>query len=329
MSDGGLCDFTALQRRYATLCPPTDYSVSSFLHLIVDISAISDVRLIDGNLLAARAIDNVLVAAARNSLQNALSEQWTLQIDDLVSVLPSRWPCNDDELVQRHARLLAVIEGHEVLPGVFSANKWSRIDFARFVLEHEGRALHFSEIAARIGVLARCKLSATGINGILNTSATFVRVGAGDFALAAWGAKRYGRFDEVIERYLTSGRIAEHVDAITSALLQQYTVAPMTIPAMLGMSRHKFTHLGGGYWTVTGYSPIVDTSLIAILLEIFRDASRPLTPSEVHACAASMGHTKWTYAEVRRALYVSNIFQRSGHSRDRRFQAPPSEERNK
>jgi hypothetical protein len=73
-------------------------------------------------------------------------------------------------------------------------------------------------------------------------------VGAGDFVLASTGIQAYGRFDEVIERYLREAGEPVHEEQIARDLLRSYTVTRNTLAAMLRFEPGRFRHVGGGYW---------------------------------------------------------------------------------
>src|SRR5690606_17306162 len=126
-------------------------------------------------------------------ISTCLGEGKSVSLETMVSRLQPEWPGLTVELITHHAELIAGRVGVMIMPGHYAERAWSRADWAEFILESEGRPLHYREVAERVNRLAGSDYNDVGFNGILNSDPRFVRVGAGDFALPEWGARPYGR----------------------------------------------------------------------------------------------------------------------------------------
>lgn len=317
---GGVIPLKKLSSTFASVLPQQQYRVERFVEMLFDIGAIRQARIFADQLVVARDVSEYALKAARESFSEVLAENSVTVLSDLEDLLLAQIPTLRGAGLTDAARSLAELDHREVLPGVYSARAWHLAEFAAFVLENEGRPLHFTEIANRISAMTGRSIAPASLNSRLNTTRVFVRVGAGDFALASWGTARYGRFDEVIERYLASGRRAEHLSRIQADLLRTYTVAEATIAAMLTMHRETFTHYGGNHWGLVGYVPEVDESLAQLLELILSVAQRPQTVSAVFAALSQLQPlTRTTVEEIARTLYVDGRFAKVGNPKFRTF----------
>ena len=305
-----------------------EYQCDRYASMLLEIEAVPQVYQYAESLCIASQIVPATVDSLRERISGALTGVKAAALLDLAEIVEAFLADffsgylfePDDDAIEAATRALLTLDHYEVLPGLYSASRWQRAELAQFVLEQEGRALHFTEIAKRIEAIAGSRGNAPAINSLLNSHPAFVRVGAGDFALAQWGARRYGRFDEVIERYLASGRIAEHLGRIETDLLETYTVSPSTIAAMLIRGRATFIHYGGGHWGLRGYSPVVDPHLVAAVRDLFTAAGTTLTAEAVTTTLRK--NASWHHlsgSELLRVLYVCSQFRRSGSYRNRTF----------
>jgi hypothetical protein len=224
-------------------------------------------------------------------------------------------------VLEAHVRLLLSTCAQEPLPNVFAAERWRKVDWAEWVLRDEGGPLHFHEVAVRVSRLTGKHYDEVGFNGVLNTDTRFARVGAGDFSLAEWGIQSYGRFDEVVERYLAERGQPEHEQRIIDDLLSMYTVQESTIMAMLNTHRDRFSHLGGGYWGLANVAYPVDPELELELAGQLANAGTSLTVDELRRRVVfARKDTRPLPSEaVLRVLYGSPKFQRVRTTSPARF----------
>jgi hypothetical protein len=264
----------------------------------------------------ARFQEGVTLISSRLSATQCASEE------ELATLIEPFWPSVAPELISHHAGTIASAVGERIMDGYYAANSWSRADWAEFVIQSEGRPLHFTAVAERVNRLAQAEYNEVGFNGVLNTDSRFVRVGAGDFALSEWGAEPYNRFDEVIERYLKGHDYAVHEHQMVTELLQTYTVAPSTVSAMLRMHAGRFKHFGGRYWGLTSRMYPTDSVLeSAIITALSR--GEPETAEYIHngICRAwiGTGQSLPSLEEVVRTLFLSEHVSRHGTLPPQRF----------
>lgn len=320
-ASGGLWDRLDAGAHFVSRYAADDYDPVSYLWMLVEWEVFQDTSLFEGNLVVAAPVTPAVLAICRRVVADALHRQNAVLLAELSSEIAVACPGLPEESHDQLARHLASREGAQVLPGMFARNRWHRTEYAEFVLEQTGAPLHFSEIAARISALTGDDVNPTGLNSLLNSEPRFVRVGAGDFALSRWGATRYGRFDEVLQRYLASGRIAEHVSRMERDLLTQYTVASSTLRVMLSWNRETFEHFGGGHWGLRGYEAICDAELVRRVEEVLRAAGSFLTASTVASRVAVAPDRLATHLEeVTRVLFLHPRLRRAGKGSTLRFQ---------
>jgi hypothetical protein len=319
-SEGGLIDIPSVVGRMGELVPSGPYRFGPYIHLLLSLDACPGTRLLPPRLLIDEAVDVSRVEAALHALEVALQGTPGVLLESLIAAAENVLEAEDDNRLESQVKCLANQVGKEVLPGLYSSRSWRREDYAQFVLEQHGSPLHFTELAHRVSCLAGKNLHPAGFDTMLNGSQLFVRVGAGDFALAKWGARRYGRFDEVIQRYLASGRIAEHIETIKGALLRHYTVAETTVQAMLASARNTFRYYGGGYWGLVGYTPLIEPVLVERVVTVLTESSEALSAPDIERrVAEQLGPRGFSAGEVRRAIYVSPRFRCIGGPARRRF----------
>jgi hypothetical protein len=309
--NGDLIEMSDLEDTFRRFLPDSSYLWEPYLKLLLHAGAAPGIFTLSNDILAQQNARRSF-GMALDSLKSALDASGEQLLEDLeLAAAPFLHP-SDDEMLTHQTRCLASIVGKQTVPALYSARPWKRADYARFVLDNEGAPLHYRDIAKRMEDLMDKSITAAGLNNLLNRSPLFVRVGAGDFGLAVWGTRRYGRFDEVIERFLASGRIAEHITTIKKAVLIQYTVAESTVTAMLSMTRDKFRYFGGGYWGLRSYAPLIDPTLVAHLQELILKSSRPMVaPMAEQYLSALLSHN-YVAGEATRVLYVSHVFRRMG-----------------
>lgn len=161
------------------------------------------------------------------------------------------WLITEDINVQR--RILILLHRrvcYEPLPGFFSTRRWSHLDWAHVILAQSDEPMHYETLSSRIYELTGQSLSATSLNGRLNSSQDFVRVGAGTFLRSVDGPDPYSRFDEVIVREL--GKVQEPIraDDLFDQLEVAYDVARSTMRSMLHVAaaNGSIAHYGGDHW---------------------------------------------------------------------------------
>lgn len=316
----GLVAFDEVVADVARAIPAERYDLGSYLRWLLTLAGDPAIRLVEADLVVGPPVGHRRYQGARQLVAALISERATW-LDELVDRVAGDWAELDDETVRRHVRLLACTCGYENVPGLFGVRRWSRAEWAEFVLEQEGSPLHFTEIAGRVNRISGRGYDETGFNSLLNSDPRFVRVGAGDFALAVWGGRPYGRFDEVVERYLRERGRPEHVETIQKDLLGTYTVKPATVTAMLTTWPDRFRHFGGGYWGLASRSYEVDAALERELEEILGEASGPLSLAELHRRVARRARCPGlpSTEEIRRTLYISPRFERYGRLAPERF----------
>jgi hypothetical protein len=318
-SRGGIAELETLVTTFQTLSGWAYQAASAYVAFLLESNALSGVAMVRPNLVADASVPEEIIQEVQDTLKQQIDSSNGAYLDDLVASVAAILPLestNLDAVVRRWAAQM----GREVLPGLYAGRRWTRRDYARFVLEQNGAPLHFSAIAQKVAELKGETVSITGMNTLLNDCQLFVRVGAGDFALTEWGPGRYDRFDQVIERYLASGRVAEHVDTICTTLRKQYTVSVTTIHAMLATGKATFIHYGGGFWGLRGYAPIVQEELVRAVTTALRMAMRPLNIDEaLVSIAQHAGSHYFPQAEVLRALFVCPQVLRRGSTKQRRF----------
>jgi hypothetical protein len=318
---GGMGSRAGLLEELERLIRQGGYRVTPFFSMLFEIGVLPNVQVFGELAVLRNRIDSAVFERSCTAMNAALSAAGVLLSEQLADCLDRGWPALDRDTLDEHARLLMLRGAFEVLPGMYAERRWSQADFGEFILEESGSPLHFSEIARRVAIVCGKPVLPNRMNSVLNSSGAFVRVGSGDFALAKWGAAKYGRFDEVIERYFATGRLAEHIDRIKSDLLATYTVADSTVQAMLSVNRNKFHHFGGGYWGLRGYEPIVDQRLSQAIATMLERAGA-MTLSDVVAQIAlrpELGLAE----DAARALFVSSRFERFGGHKSRLFRAHP------
>jgi hypothetical protein len=211
--------------------------------------------------------------------------------------------------------------GTQILPGHFSTQPWSRADWAEYVLKLAGRASHFSSIAARVRELTGMGFSDAGFNSVLNSDERFVRVGAGDFLLASSGVQPYGRFDEVIERYLRAAGVPVREDQIADELLRSYTVTRSTVSTMLRVNDRCFTHFGGGYWGLADLQYLTDLVLERQVLGCLQSNDEGMSVGEIRQWL--LDRTKGALCppttSLELTLYLCPRIRRFGNSAPARF----------
>jgi len=311
----GLCSPLALAAGLRDALPGGAYDHAAAIRYLLSLG-IGDIRLHRGQLVVSNAELEQAVTAAEQAIIGLMTSQGAVTVDDLTPAA-AMIGATDPEVVTKHATLLAQVLSHEVLPGLYSHRRWNKSDYASFVLSREGRAMHFRDVAAEVGALRGIKYADQAFNTVLNTDGRFVRVGPGDFALADWGAERYGRFNEVIERFLRRGRAAEHIDLITTRLLQQYTVARATVLAMLTMHRDTFRYYGDGYWGLVGLEPVVSLPLEEAIADAMTLLGSPMTLGEIGMVVRT--HPQAAPDEVARLVHVSPRFKKLGPWNRRQF----------
>jgi DNA-directed RNA polymerase delta subunit len=318
---GGLATYTELGATVTEGIPSGDFDACRFLRWILARARDPLLCDVDGDLVVGPPLGFELFHRGCRTISNCLDENKCVSLETLAGRLQPEWPELAVELIAHHAALIAGRFGVMVMPGHFSAAAWSRADWAEFVLESEGRPLHYREVAERVNRLSGSDYNDVGFNGILNSNPRFVRVGAGDFALAEWGAKPYGRFDEVIERYLQEQEDPIREDVLTADLLKTYTVSPSTVAAMLRTASERFLHFGGGYWGLRSKVYRADYWLEDRIAAIL-NRTGPQTPEYVHQRICRLIQPLVTPPSlecVTRTLFVSTRFVRHGHIPPQRF----------
>lgn len=183
----GLVAFDEVVADVARAIPAERYDLGSYLRWLLTLAGDPAIRLVEADLVVGPPVGHRRYQGARQLVAALISERATW-LDELVDRVAGDWAELDDETVRRHVRLLACTCGYENVPGLFGVRRWSRAEWAEFVLEQEGSPLHFTEIAGRVNRISGRGYDETGFNSLLNSDPRFVRVGAGDFALAVWGA---------------------------------------------------------------------------------------------------------------------------------------------
>ena len=329
---GGICDLMTLAVDITNVLPATVYDPAAYLRWLIQLSAEPEMRVLGQQTVVGPPITSQGLERARCLVQQVLSRNSGLTIEALCSELAKVWPDVDAVLLSEHARYLGRLEGREVLGGLFAKRPWSRADWAEFVLEQEGRPLHFRALTRRVNQVSRRTFSETGFNTMLNATRTFVRVGAGDFGLTKWGAKRYGRFDEVIAGYLGAQGRAVHENQIKEDLLKTYTVKESTVTAMLHWFPNKFVYFGGGYWALVGQEPGLDGELEFRIEQHLQAVDRAIGIDELEErLFRDSPPTGRPTSELRRTLYLSEKFRQVGSWANPKFlsaadvKAPPEE----
>jgi hypothetical protein len=297
---------------------PGQYEPVSFLRWMIERAQDPAIQLFQDDLVVGPPVGLTCVEDAIEMIRVCLAEASLVPISALFQRLEKLWPELTPKVVMRHAVLLAQRVAVEVLPGRFARSVWHKADWAELALRRAERPLHYSEIAEHVNELAGTEYLPVSFNGILNSDPRFVRVGAGDFALAVWGARRYGRFDEVIIDYLSSCTILQHETEISAELLQVYTVAESTIAAMLRFAGESLVHYGGGFWGVNDRTYICDQALETAIMSELDAANSSLTLEELMTSLQGRGlHA--SEMEVERCLYTSRLFHRRGTTAPARF----------
>jgi hypothetical protein len=320
-SNGGAIGLDEAAERLVVLIDPDGMDIQAYLSLIVEQDNAACVgRLFPGSEVLiregpSRPLLESVISAFSSSLESAAAGVTIRELSEIGSVLESV-SGGGCEFVGAVACLAREV-GHEVLPGLFAHRKWNRADYSYYVLLHEGRPLHFKEIARLVDGLVPGRFTPSGFNTVLNADPRFVRVGAGDFGLPDWGGEKYSRFDEAIVRYLARGRKAEHILRIVADLQSIYTIAEATIHAMLTWNPRSFQYYGGGYWGLTGTRPIVPNGIVAELKALFRETGWELSPHEVETlfrCSKD-----YVDGEATRALYLLPEFTFRGSNKKPAF----------
>jgi hypothetical protein len=311
---------------------PRRYDPAAYLAWLLPLVGDPSARFVEGDLLVGPPIGRTRYAAARRVLEERLAAHAPLRLSDAVTLIEPLWVQEEGigpEVLERHVRLLLSTCAQEQLPDVFAAERWRKVDWAEWVLRQEGGPLHFREVAARVSRLTGKPYDEVSFNGLLNTDPRFVRVGAGDFSLAEWGAQSYGRFDQVIERYLAKRGQPEHEQRIIDDLLSIYTVQASTVTAMLNTNRERFTHLGGGYWGLASVVYSADPELERHVAEQLAATGTPLSVDELRRriVFARRDTQPLSSEAVLRVLYISPKFRRLGTVSPARFTLAASAER--
>lgn len=303
---------------------PSGYAPSAYLRWLLSIFQDPSIHLLEGDLLIGPPVGAVRGRVAIQALRKLLAERAGVAFGDAVGALLPIWVPVEQigkEEMARHAALLLSTCAREVLPGVFSARAWKRADWAEWVLQQEGSPLHFREVAARVNSLSGREYHETGFDSLLNAESRFVRVGAGDFALTTWGAQRYTRFDEVIERYLCERGRPEHVERIADDLLSVYTITETTVAAMLNTNGELFLHFGGGYWGLRGTEYAVDAVLEREIETELRAAASAMAVDDLRRriVMRRAGADPLPSEQVEYVLFVSPRFRRCGTKSPAKF----------
>lgn len=318
----GLLTLTELALHVSREVDAASYSPDAYLRWIIEVASDPTIRLemqtaVVGPPIGTRAWHRSLAEVAA-----ILESERLVPIGKAEEVLLNNVPSVAASHSEHHAEVICGLLGVEILPGLFSTQRWGRAAWAELALEREGSPLHFEAVATRVNALSGRNYSPLGFNTVLNGDERFVRVGAGDFTLATWGAEPYGRFDEVVERYLGRQTVPVHEGEIVATLLEKYTVAPSTILAMLRLADEALTHFGGGYWGVSDkyYEP--DHKLRTLAATAFRGTGGGgLTIPELRNKIKRIPASEWvpTSAELERLLYLSHLFRRVGTARPPKF----------
>lgn len=324
---GGLATFSELGVAITEVVPAGDYNPERFCRWLIARAHHPSLCNFGEDLVVGPPLGWERLERGVQSAEVLLSESRCVGVKELAAKLRTEWPDLHPELLPHHADVIASISGVRIMPGYYATSAWSRADWSEFVIESAGCPLHYREVAARVNRLAPTEYSEVGFNGTLNSDPRFVRVGAGDFALTCWGAKPYGRFDEVIERYLRDRADAAHEEEITADLLRTYTVTASTVTAMLHVVPGRFVHFGGGYWGLAEKSyqndPAMEDRIVGILA-----GSSPQSAKDVHqkltVALAGKGAVP-SIEDVSRALYVSKRVVRHGVIPPQRFRCAESE----
>jgi hypothetical protein len=214
-------------------------------------------------------------------IESLLTDHMLLTFEAAAECIAERLEEVQPAYSRHYAEIVLPKIGHRIRPGQFSAHPWSRADWAEYVLKLDGSPLHFSVIAARVQELTDMSFKDAGFNTVLNSDERFVRVGAGDFVLASSGVQPYGRFDEVIARYLRAADLPVHEDTIADDLLQSYTVTRSTVTAMLHINDQCFQHFGGGYWGLADLQYPSDPVLERQVLECLQSHEHGLSVGQI------------------------------------------------
>jgi DNA-directed RNA polymerase delta subunit len=322
---GGLARLADVASDLSTSIPSTEYDATSYLRWLCSLSSDPTLHVEAGSeLIVGVPLGTHRYAMARQKLERLLTEGRSVTVSDVASALAGIWASaghTGEAMLNSHARLLLEDRAVEVLPGRFSLSRWSRVDYAEWVIAQEGGAMHFQQVATRVNDITGQNYDATGFNTVLNTDPRFVRVGAGDFALASWGAERYGRFNEVIERYLREHEKPIHERQICDDLLGIYTVQEATVIAMLRGTPDTFVHFGGGYWGLRAVEYRMDPELEEQIARQLARSSDPMPIDELRRRITFErgGMRPLPVEDVLRVLYVSPRFRRFGTTTPPRF----------
>lgn len=305
-----------------------DYDARAYLAWLLPLAADPAARLTEGGLIVGPPVGMRRFALAGQTIDALLACQRAVTLATATERIAPVWSPVDQigqDALTRHVRLLLSVRAQEVLPDVFSAHRWGKAEWAEWILQEERGPLHFREVAARVNRLTGKQYDLVSFNSLLNADPRFTRVGAGDFSLAAWGAQGYGRFDEVIQRYLTEREQPEPEQRIADDLLSIYTVQETTVTAMLRTRNDIFVHFGGGYWGLAGVAYTVDVELERQIEYELSTAATPMTVDELRRriVFARGGTHPLPTEEVLRVLYVSPRFRRFGNLTPQRFVLVP------
>jgi hypothetical protein len=321
---GGLATPSELSAAIDELIAPRDYDSARFVRWIVARARDSMVYYTDYDLVVGPPLGRGSFEGAVEIIRNHLASVRCASAEDLSAQIAAVSPGLSREVHVHQAELIAPAVGVRLMEGYYASSTWSRADWAEFVIESQGGPLNYLDVAARVNQLSGMDYHDVGFNSVLNADPRFVRVGAGDFALAKWGARSYGRFDEVIEHYLEGREQPVHERKIAEDLLRTYTVTPSTVSAMLRVARDRFRHCGGGFWGLRARRYRVDTRLEQLITETLQRLGPQTLEELLQRVAFSQTRSGFALAsleDVARTVYMSDRITYHGRMAPQRFKA--------
>lgn len=320
-SRGGAVPVAEVVRELHRVIPAEHLDPQAYLTWIIQAGGDPAVTLLLSDVVVGPPLGRVMFAGLIEATQSLLGDEMLVSADAAAArMIDITGPALEPYATEYAAVVLPRL-GHQILSGQFSVKAWSRADWAEYVLRLDGGPLHYSAIAARAHELAGLTFSGVSFNSVLNSDERFVRVGAGDFVLASTGIQPYGRFDEVIERYLKEADAPVHEEQIARDLLRAYTVTRNTLTAMLRFEPGRFEHLGGGYWGLTGTHYRPDPTLERLAVTCLTVNKQPLPVSQIRKWI--LEHTRGACCPdetaIELAVYLSAQIRRFGTSAPVRF----------
>lgn len=321
LEQGGLASLTSLASAVEKRLSPGRYDLESYVKWVIEQANDPTLTFTSGAEVVGPPLGVASFRRIVDVVESLLTEHMLLTGEAAAECIAERLKEVQPAYSRHYAEILLSKIGHEVRPGQFSAHPWSRADWAEYVLKLDGSPLHFSVIAARVQEFTDMSFKDAGFNTVLNSDERFVRVGAGDFVLASSGVQRYGRFDEVIARYLRAADSPVHEDTIADDLLQSYTVTRSTVTAMLRMNDQCFQHFGGGYWGLANLTYPSDPILERQVLDCLQSHEQGMSVAQIRQWLLNRtgGTLCPSTTSLELALYLCPKVRRFGTSAPARF----------